>query len=123
MKLTGLGAWMLVPLLLVGAARGAEMAPIYAGLSGKVVLENARVRVEKFVLAPGASTGRHSGSADQLLVFVKGGTLKSVDSGRSTLWKDGRVVWRSAGDPADGGSTNVGTALARLSARRASAVP
>jgi len=110
MKLPGFGAWALLPLVLMGAARGAEVPPIYSGLSGKVMLDNARVRVEKFVLAPGASTGRHSYPADQLVVFVKGGTLKSMDSGRSVLWKDGRVRWHSAGEPSNGGSTNVGTA-------------
>ena len=79
MKLPGFGAWILLPLLAVGAARGAEIAPIYAGLSGKVMLDNPRVQVEKFVLAPGASTGRHSYPADQLVVFVK-----AAHSSRST---------------------------------------
>jgi quercetin dioxygenase-like cupin family protein len=87
----------------------AEFGKIYDSLHGEVMLDNARYQVEKFELAPGASTGRHSHPADQLLVIIKGGTLKSVDSDRSTLWKDGRVMWYSASAPADGGSTNVGT--------------
>jgi quercetin dioxygenase-like cupin family protein len=103
-----LSALVLLPLR-VAPARAAEGAPIYANLQGEVVLENARAQVEKFVLEPGASTGRHSHPADQLLVFIKGGVLKSVDSGRSTVWRDGRVVWHSAGEPADGGSINVGS--------------
>jgi beta-alanine degradation protein BauB len=80
----------------------------YANLQGKVVLENARVRVEKFVIAPGQSTGLHSHPADQLLVFVKGGVLTSA-SGRSTLWRDGRVEWQSSRAPVDPGSTNAGS--------------
>lgn len=87
----------------------AEFGTIYGSLSGEVVRDNARFQVEKFVLPPGASTGRHSHPADQLLVIIKGGTLKSVDTGRRTLWKDGRVMWYSANVPADGGDTNVGT--------------
>ncbi len=67
----------------------------YANLQGQVVLENARVRVEKFVIAPGQSTGSHTHPADQLLVFVKGGVLTSA-SGRSTLWRDGRVEQKLA---------------------------
>ncbi len=81
----------------------------YANLPGEAVLENARVRVEKFVIAPGQSTGLHSHPADQLLVFVKGGVLTSA-SGRSTLWRDGRVEWQSSRAPVDPGSTNTGPA-------------
>lgn len=88
----------------------AEFGTIYGSVHGEVVLDNARYQVEKFVLPPGASTGRHSHPADQLLVIIKGGTLKSLDTGRSTLWKDGRVMWYSASDTSDQGSTNVGTA-------------
>jgi quercetin dioxygenase-like cupin family protein len=72
-----------------------------------VVLENDRVLVEDFVIPPGAATGQRRHPADQLLVFIKGGVLKAAD-GRSTLWRDGRVEWRAAGAPADGGSVNTG---------------
>ena len=89
--------------------RAAEFGTIYAGLHGEVVLDDARYQVERFVLAPGASTGRHSHPADQLLVIIKGGTLKSIDTGRSTLWKDGRAMWYGASETSDAGSTNVGT--------------
>ena len=48
--------------------------------------------------------------ADQLLVFIKGGIMKSADTGRVTLWRDGRVAWQSATGPTDADSTNAGTA-------------
>ncbi|HEY2340487.1 MAG TPA: hypothetical protein VGH75_08160, partial [Steroidobacteraceae bacterium] len=47
----------------------AERAPIYAGLRGEVLLDNSRVLVERFVLEPGQTTGRHTHPGDQLLVF------------------------------------------------------
>jgi quercetin dioxygenase-like cupin family protein len=80
----------------------------YAGLKGEVLLDNARVLVQKFVIPPGQATGRRMHPADQLLVFIKGGVLKSQATGRSTLWRDGRVVWENATDPADEGSINTG---------------
>jgi predicted metal-dependent enzyme (double-stranded beta helix superfamily) len=95
--------------LALGAAAPAKAAATYANLQGEVVLENARVRVEKFVIAPGMQTGLHTHPADQLLVFVKGGVLTAA-SGRSTLWRDGRVEWQSARAAADPGSTNTGPA-------------
>jgi len=61
----------------------------------EVVLENARVVVEKFVAEPGRSIGPHTHSNDRLLVFLKGGVITSPQ-GRSTWWRDGRVVWQSA---------------------------
>ena len=109
--LTQTGA-LVVPLLAMtpSPAAAASGAPIYASLQGEVVLDNARVLVEKFVLQPAQSTGRHGHPADQLLVFIKGGVLKSADTGRATLWREGRVVWQSATERPDGGSTNAGTA-------------
>jgi beta-alanine degradation protein BauB len=80
----------------------------FAGLAGEVVLDNARVHVEKFVIAPGQSTGKHTHPGDQLLVFVKGGVLTS-SAGRKVLWRDGRVEWQGARDAADPGSTNTGS--------------
>ena len=73
------------------------------------MLDNSHVRVERFVLLPGQSTGHHTHPGDQLLVFVKGGILKSAGTGRETLWRDARVVWQTSSDPADEGSQNVGT--------------
>src|SRR5215831_1515044 len=103
---------LLALLCLTPACRAADAghAPIYADLRGEVVLDNPRVLVERFVLEPGRSTGRHSHPADQLLVFVRGGVLKSLATGRSTLWQDGRVLWQEATDRADEGSTNAGAA-------------
>lgn len=98
------------------AARAAVSAmqygPLYEHLQGEVLLDNPRVLVQKFVIQPGQSTGRRTHPGDQLLVFVKGGVLTSHD-GRSTLWRNGRVMWRDAAagvvDEADPGSTNTGT--------------
>jgi beta-alanine degradation protein BauB len=101
----------LLPLIVQAAAPAASAAgPAYANLQGSVLLENARVRVEKLVLAPGQSTGQHTHPADQLLVFVHGGVLQSNDTHRSTRWRDGRVVWSNAHDRPDAGSRNTGDA-------------
>jgi predicted metal-dependent enzyme (double-stranded beta helix superfamily) len=91
-------------------APAGEHSPIYADLHGEVLLENSRVLVERFLLQPGRSTGRHTHPGDELLVFIKGGVLKSLRTGRSTLWRGGRVVWQSATDRADEGDKNTGTA-------------
>ena len=88
--------------------QSAKYTMTYAGLHGEVVLDNERVVVQKFVIEPGQSTGSRASSADQLLVFIKGGVLKSA-AGRSTLWRDGRVLWRSAADRSDSGAVNSGT--------------
>jgi quercetin dioxygenase-like cupin family protein len=90
------------------AAAAADLAPTFANLKGEVVLENARVLVQRFLIQPGQSTGAHTHPSNQLLVFINGGVLRS-DSGRSTLWKDGRVLWQNAADRADAGSTNTGS--------------
>ena len=87
----------------------AQPAPIYAGLRGEVLLDNSRVLVERFVLEPGRTTGRHTHPGDQLLVFVKGGLLQAMTTGRSALWRDGRVAWHSSDEPPDEGDRNVGT--------------
>jgi quercetin dioxygenase-like cupin family protein len=106
-----LSALALVTPMLIGLpARG---APTFANLQGTIVLDNARVTVEKFTLQPGQSTGHHAHPSNQLLVFIKGGVLTS-QAGRSTLWRDGRVVWQKAADPADAGSTNTGAAPIEL---------
>lgn len=112
-------AFALLPLVPIGpqgaraAASAAQYGPLYEHLQGEVLLDNPRVLVQKFVVRPGQSTGRRTQPGDQLLVFVKGGVLTSA-SGRSTLWRDGRVMWRDAAggviDEADLGSTNTGTA-------------
>jgi len=102
-------AALLIAATMLEPAEGATVLPAYAALKGEVTLDNPRVRVERFVLAPGQSTGAHAHPGDQLLVFLRGGVLKSQDTGRSTLWHDGRVLWENASDHADAGNTNVGT--------------
>ncbi len=106
---------LLMPLLcglparaIAAAPAAAKIAPTFANLQGEVVLENARVLVQKFIIQPGQPTGLHTHPSDQLLVFIKGGVLRS-QSGRSTLWKEGRVLWQNLTAPADGGSTNTGS--------------
>jgi quercetin dioxygenase-like cupin family protein len=78
-------------------------------LRAEVLLDNPRVFVQKFTVRPGQSTGLRTQPGDQLLVFVKGGVLTSRATGRSTLWREGRVVWRAAADGADDGATNTGS--------------
>ncbi|MGC1523882.1 MAG: hypothetical protein WA803_20250, partial [Steroidobacteraceae bacterium] len=112
-------AFALLPLVPMGpqgaraAASAMQYGPLYEHLQGEVLLDNPRVLVQKFVIPPGQSTGRRTHPGDQLLVFVKGGVLTARD-GRSTLWRDGRVMWRDAAggvvDDADLGGTNTGTA-------------
>lgn len=99
--------WAALPGCCIAAAFP-KSDPSYAGLQGEVLLDNNRVLVQKFIVQPGQSTGRHMHPADQLLVFIKGGVLNSQATRRSTLWGDGRVVWQNATDPADAGSTNTG---------------
>lgn len=91
------------------AAQRDEYGPTYANLHGETLLDNPRVIVQKFVIEPGQSTGRHLHPGDQLAVFIKGGVLTSRTTGRSTLWREGRVLWQNATDAADDGSTNSGT--------------
>jgi len=86
----------------------AKYTMTYADLQGEVVLDNERVVVQKFVIQPRQSTGPRTSTVDQLLVFIKGGVLKSA-AGRRALWKDGRVVWRGAADRSDTGAVNSGT--------------
>jgi hypothetical protein len=88
-----------------------EIKPVFANLTGRVVRENERVLVTKFTIEPGQSTGPQMHSTDSLLVFVKGGVLSSNQSHRSTLWKDGRVMWQSLTDQPTAGYTNTGSTL------------
>jgi hypothetical protein len=81
---------------------------IFADLAGEVLLDNARVNVQKLVLRPGQCTGRPLHGRNQLQVFIKGGVLSSRAGGRATLWREGRVAWHSAADPVDQGSLNSG---------------
>jgi hypothetical protein len=80
----------------------------YSNLSGKVVLDNERVIVRSFTVPLGQATGSHTHHDAQLLVFIKGGVLKSESTGRAVLWKDGRVVWLDPAQLADDSSRNIG---------------
>ena len=91
------------------AAPASTQSSAFGNLSGEVLLDNARVHVEKYVVHPGQATGAFRHGGDQLLVFTQGGVLRST-SGRSTLWKDGRVLWRGASADADPSQTNTGNA-------------
>ncbi len=83
---------------------------VFESLVGEVVLENDRVRVQKFRLEPGRSTGRYVSGMNRLFVFIKGGVLTRRASGRSVLWRDGRVAWHGADERSEEGSTNTGRA-------------
>jgi mannose-6-phosphate isomerase-like protein (cupin superfamily) len=108
--------------LFVGAASsGAAADPpstagtgSYSNLTGKVILNDDRALVQALSIEPGRSTGRHWHRNAELLVFVKGGILKSDQDGRSVLWKDGRVHWLGPSQIADPGSTNAGDAPIEL---------
>jgi hypothetical protein len=91
------------------ASSDSEYFQTYSNLQGEVVLDNARVVVQRFVLQPGQASGTHTYHSDPLLVFIKGGLLTSKATGRTTLWKDGRVAWQSTTDHPEGGSTNTGS--------------
>ena len=100
--------WVLASplMMLIGLPAGGTAA---ANLQPEILLDNPRVLVQKFIVQPGQSTVQR-GAGDQLLVFVKGGVLTSR-AGRSTVWRDGRVMWREPGDHSGvEGSTNTGTA-------------
>jgi mannose-6-phosphate isomerase-like protein (cupin superfamily) len=103
----------MVAVLLIGAVGGPVAAapptaagiPSYSNLTGRVVLNDERVLVQAFSIQPGQSTGRHTHHDAELLVFVKGGVLKSEADGRATLWRDGRRLDPSTNE--DQGSRNV----------------
>jgi predicted metal-dependent enzyme (double-stranded beta helix superfamily) len=102
--------WLLIcPSLSLAAGNPIPFGTQYESLTGEVLLENERVRVQKFVVEPGQSTGRQTHRGDRLLVIIKGGVLTSTATGRATLWHDGRVMWHAAREPADPGSRNAGT--------------
>lgn len=90
-----------------GTAKSMKNISAFANLQGELLLENERVHVQRFVVKPGQSTGRHSHTEGQLLVFVRGGVLTGT-TGRATLWKDGRVKWFDGNSALEEGSTNTG---------------
>ncbi len=66
----------------------------------EVVLDNERVLVERHVVEPGQWLG--ASHAHRLLVFITDGVL-TTRSGRTSLWKAGRVWWQRAGEECGGG--------------------
>lgn len=114
--LTGLMALPIAPSLCAASAAMPEksgLLQIYGKLRGTTVLEDERVEVQRFNIAPGQATGIHTHSGNQLVVFIKGGVLTSA-SGRATLWPDGRVAWQDDAEASDPGSTNTGVAPIEL---------
>ena len=83
----------------------------FPDLTGRVLIDNERVLVTKYAVSPGRSTGHHAHSSPELLVYLKGGTLRSEQDGRSTLWRDGRVVWLNPSVEPGPGSRNVGASV------------
>lgn len=101
----------LIPMAALAAAKppaAPPSQPLYASLAGEVALDNDAVHLQRYVLAPGQATGRFQPAGDALLVCVHGGVLTAHDTGRSTVWRDGRVAWHGAHDPGDGGFFNSG---------------
>jgi hypothetical protein len=84
------------------------MNAIYAGVAAEVLLDNEHVLVHRVLVPPGKSTGAPVHGGNQLQVFITGGVLESVSSGRATLWKPGRVRWHAAAEENERGWTNVG---------------
>lgn len=108
-RLAWLATLALATCLAASADRTAPVA-VFAQLSGEVLLDNSRVLVQRFVLAPGQSTGTRVPSAtDSLAVFIRGGVLTSKPGGRATLWRDGRVAWHGANEPGPEDAVNVGS--------------
>ncbi len=107
--LLSLLATLLAPAISEAAQPASSMpSPIvFAGLKGESVLDNARVSVQRFILPPGQSTGAHIHGDPQLVIFIRGGILSS-DSGRRTVWTDGRVRWFDAGGGSGGSERNTG---------------
>jgi len=88
-------------------------------VSEDVLLDNERVRVRRRAIAPGDSpcslTGvqgarvlDRSAVEDHLWVIIKGGILRA-ESGRETIWRDGRVIWCDDWLPLLNGSTHCGS--------------
>jgi hypothetical protein len=98
-----------VPALAMAASNTPGTAlPTYANLAGESALDNDTVHLQRYVLAPGQATGRFTSQGDALMVFVRGGVLTAHDTGRSTVWRDGRVAWHAAHEPGNGGFFNSG---------------
>ncbi len=75
----------------------------------EIILDNPRVLVQRHTVEPGQWLG--ASSDPRLLVFINDG-LVSTRTGRTTLWRAGRVWWQSATvapcAPLGSGNTNRG---------------
>jgi len=100
---------MAILCLLPLAAEPMNTVTAFANLKGEVLLDNARIHVQRFVMKPGQATGVHSHRDEQLLIYIRGGILTDATAGRAIVWKDGRVQWFDGNSSVDAGSTNSGS--------------
>jgi predicted metal-dependent enzyme (double-stranded beta helix superfamily) len=70
----------------------------YPNVEGEVLLENDRVIVQKFVIAPGQWEGVHPHPGNQLYVHIRGGewTVRFGDKKTTSTSPDGSVGWMDA---------------------------
>jgi hypothetical protein len=85
-----------------------DNALVFSDLEGVTVLDNERVRVERFVVPPGLRLGQHAHPDGQLVVYVRGGLVTDCRE-RVTIWTDGRVRWFDGSRSSDDAGTNTGS--------------
>jgi mannose-6-phosphate isomerase-like protein (cupin superfamily) len=70
----------------------------YPNVAGRVVFENDRVVVQRFVVQPGRWEGVHSHPGNQLYVHIKGGewTVRDGERRETSISEDGEVGWMAA---------------------------
>jgi quercetin dioxygenase-like cupin family protein len=90
--------YIAVGLILAISATVFAMQQTYPAASPETVLENDRVVVQRIKGAPGQWVGEHSHGGNQLVVFLKGGTvaLREGDKEWDETRKDGEVYWLDA---------------------------
>jgi predicted metal-dependent enzyme (double-stranded beta helix superfamily) len=92
------------------AAEGQSAKQAGAMPTSVVAFENDRVLAEKVTIAPGQRTVPRTDHINELVIFIRGGVLTSMASGRSVWWRDGRVAWHGAEDALEAASFNSGAA-------------
>ncbi len=72
----------------------------YPNIPGKVLLENDRVVVQRFVIEPGQWEGVHAHPGNQLYVHIRGGewTVRRGEHKETSFAEDGSVGWMDAID-------------------------
>jgi hypothetical protein len=94
--LTAVLSSMLTTLVLCGAGM--------ATLPGKVMLDNARVKVTEVVYQPGVPRERYTRPTDQVIVFVDESRYERIDSQTKEKTirdrKPGEVIWHDKGEDA-----------------------